>query len=167
MVCSNDCLAEELNLKFSYVLMFVLLVSCGSKPEGVVAIEQMLVEMEAAVHAQDVEQLMSHFAPDAAISISMPAALGGDIDVGLADYEAMLAISWSIPADYSYEVKDVSIDFHADQTQATVTDTVYETMSMSGEVMFSTKTVQTLLVELVNDKPLIKSLQGQVELLKD
>ncbi len=154
-------------MKFSYVLMFMLLVSCGNKSEEKVAIEQMLVEMEAAVHAQDVEQLMSHFAPDAAIRISMPAALGGDIDVGLADYEAMLAISWSIPADYNYEVKDVNIDLHADQNQATVTDTVYETMSMEGEVMFSTKTVQTLLVELVDNKPLIKSLEGEVELLKN
>lgn len=152
-------------MKFSYVLLFLLLLSCGNKPTGEVAIEQMLAEMEAAVHAQDVEQLMLHFASDAAIRISMPAALGGDIDVGLADYEAMLAISWSIPAEYNYEVKDVNITWQTAQ-QATVTDTVYETMSMEGEVMLSTKTVQTMQVELLDGKPLIKSLQGQVELLK-
>ena len=153
-------------MKFCYVLIFMLLLGCGNQSPTQVAIEDMLTEMEAAVKAQDVPRLMSHFAADARIVMSMPAALGGDIDIKPDDYEAMLTISWAIPAEYSYEVKDVNIELEADQTQATVTDTVYEKMSMEGEVMMSTKTAQTLLVELVDGKPQIKSLRGEVEMLK-
>ena len=72
------------------------------------------------------------------------------MDIDIDEYGKMLELAWKMPADYTYEVSDISIVMSADGTQATVTDRVNETISMQGQLMMSTETLETLDIEIIN-----------------
>ncbi len=121
--------------------------------------------LQQAVKNQDVDELMSHFSSDAKIQMNMPEYLGGTLEMALKDYKAMLAISWSISADFTYEIKDTTTSLGKSGETAILKETILETMAIDGEVMTSTSSIQTSKIVLVSGKPKIVSIQMDVTML--
>ena len=118
--------------------------------------------LQKTVNKQDVDGFMSHFSADAKIQMNMPENLGGTINTTLKDYKAMLVLSWGMPAEFTYEIKDTSTSIGQDGKSATLKETVLETMAMDGEMMTSTSSVQTSKIVLVSGKPKIISLEMDI-----
>lgn len=152
-------------LRFIFIFSCLFLVSCSEKQAAESAIENMLDEIQAAVEAQNAQQLLSHFSANARIQFTASPELGGDMDLGVKEYGLLLELSWSLPAEYDYTVKDVEIIVADGLNHAVVTDKTYEKVSMQGKVVLSTMTEQTMDVVFLDGKPLINKLQGTILLL--
>ena len=146
------------------LIAVLFLQGCASKSDSEMAVENMLDGLQWAVEAQNLEGVLTHFTDQAEVVFDYPPILGGSMDIDIDEYGKMLELAWKMPADYTYEVSDISIVMSADGTQATVTDRVNETISMQGQLMMSTETLETLDIEIINGIAKITRLHGVAEI---
>ncbi|MGJ8662399.1 MAG: hypothetical protein ACSHWU_02060 [Marinicella sp.] len=150
--------------RFHLIVIFCLihLTACTQQQVARSAIEDMLDDIEIAVNAHDSQRLLRHFLANAHIVIKATPELGGDFEIGVKEYGLLLELSWSLPADYFYEVKDLNIEYDAENDRATVKSKVYEKIAVQDQVVLSTVTDQTLEVIFMDGMPLIENYTGLV-----
>lgn len=156
--------------RYLLVILFALcsfvLSACSTESGAKIteeSVRNMLTQMEQAAVAHDVGMLTKHIAADATITFDLPAAMGGKQEISLGDYKEMLTQGWSMPATYTYEVKDIQVSVASDGMSATATDVTIETVEMDGQMM-STETNERLEITADNGKPIITSIYGKLKM---
>lgn len=142
--------------------LFFALVACSSPKLTEPAIATMLSDMTESIAKRDADALVSHFTPDATITVVMPPAAGGTMQLSVAQYKRLLVDAWKAATNHSYEVSDVTIELSPDGASARVTDTVRETLSMFGQRLTTTSSEQIDVI-LRDGKPRIISLTATVQ----
>ncbi|RDE19674.1 nuclear transport factor 2 family protein [Motiliproteus coralliicola] len=127
-------------------------------------VRKMLNQMEQAVLSHDADKLISYLADDAEIILELPANMGGKVTLNVDSYKAMLKQSWAMPANFTYEVRDIEINMGPNGHRATASDVTLETVEMNGQIIASSETVETIEIIYKEGKPLITSIHGKVDL---
>ena len=160
-----DLKEKRMKLVKIYLSIILVFLSCNAFSEDITKddIMYMINDMEAAVVAKDANRLVSYLAENAKITIDMPVAMGGKIEVDVAAYREMVTKSWSIPAVFTYKVTDIKVIISDDGNKAYATDIAHETIKMSGKVI-TTETNEKIKFENLDGKLVITSVYGKVNI---
>jgi len=145
------------------VLLFVTFSISADTLLSKSSVNELMDNIQEAVHAQDVEALSSFFTEDASIIVEMPKNMGGTLKLKTDQYKEMLRQSWAMSAKYTYDVKNIEIKISQDKKSATVTDLTIETVEMMGQTIKS-KSYETMNVIISGGTPKINNLYGKIEL---
>jgi hypothetical protein len=128
------------------------------------SVNKMLNDIQTTVIDKNLTGFASYFTKDSTITIVMPENMGGTSTIGKQEYLRMLEQGWALPAEYTYEIRDIKINVAPDGQSAIATDVTLETVAMDGKVVASTRSYETINIVLHDGGPKIKALRGEVEM---
>ncbi|MDH4098294.1 MAG: hypothetical protein OEY21_02210 [Nitrospira sp.] len=136
-----------------------------SKPEVLLtreAIDLLLDELDQAVRRKDVDDVLRHIAPDAAIVIHMKQGSQKQ-QAGLTreDYRKTLAMEFAFPSANDFTRVNTTVSLAADERSAKVSFKSTETLRQADRE-FKVEGEETLVVRMRGEKPAIVSLDRVV-----
>lgn len=146
-----------------YALLLTFFVNSYAKADAALtqrSLEKMIQELESAASKKDIEGVLKHLSPEVRITGTVRRA--GETKTIAMDYEtykASLKQRWATPMTYTYKREKWDAKFSADQKNATVNSVIYESYVINGRST-SGRTRETLLIKLVNSKPMIMEVSG-------
>ena len=149
----------------STILFFLLLVSHSLSAETLLnksSVSKLIEDTHAAASVRDVDRMASYFTDDITITIEMPANMGGTHKLNKEQYTKNVKDSLTAYKAYTYDVKDINIKISEDNKSATVTDLVFETISVDGRTI-STKSHEVINVIISNGVLKINSVYGKIK----
>jgi ketosteroid isomerase-like protein len=128
------------------------------------SVNQLLKDVQTAIDDKNISVFASYFTDDSTITFVMPENLGGTSTLNKQQYIESLKQAWAMPAENTYEVKDIKIDVAPDGQSALATDVVLEAVVLNGKTVASTQTHETINIVLSEGAPRIKAIRGEVEI---
>ncbi len=123
-------------------------------------VQALISKSDQAISKKDIAALASLISETAKISLSMPTASGRQVtNLSKAGYINSLRQIWPLASNYNYRRENLNISL--ENGKAIVSADVAESMVLHGQYMSSTSS-ETVTIELVDGKPLITRMEGEV-----
>ena len=153
--------------RIAAIFFILTLFSCINGPNGEIS-EEMIIQMgdsiKAAAFSKDTENILVHLSDDVNIELEIPTPEGYQkLHLDKSRYETMLNQTFSESELLTMDVQDLTIDIRPEGTTADVYSTILESYNINGQII-NTTTQETLVVKIVNGKPLIQTIQATVEM---
>lgn len=114
-----------------------------------------LEKLNLAKNNQNMDAINSLLAKSIKVTLDMPEDMGGKIQLNKRDYQAKIARTWRLPAEYHYGARDVNVIVIGTGERAIVTNSLIETLSLNGSQLGRTLLKQRMMVELKAGNPVI------------
>ncbi|WP_162844088.1 hypothetical protein [Sinobacterium caligoides] len=122
----------------------------------------MLDAIKSAGRDRDSVKLTSFFTSDAVIVIDLPANMGGRMEMGVTQYREQLSQTWSLPAEFTFDVEDESYTISKDGKSAEASSTMIEEVMMGGRVIISSRSKEEMRIVAVDGKPAISNVYAKI-----
>lgn len=150
--------------KLAIIITLAAIAGCNGKRLTEAEVRTVMGNMETSVQRHDADRLMSNFAPNALIMVSMPGTGGGLSRMSVGEYKTMLEGLWKVQLHSTYEVSNREVSLSANGRSATARDIAKEVVLLPGERMESVSK-QKAEIALVEGQPKIITLTAEVDSL--
>lgn len=146
---------------FALIFAFITITNVLAAPISIADVEKTVALIDAAIAKRDAAALGNYLSPDLKIEVHLRAGIQrATIRVSKTDFLAQAKQSWAAASDYQYRRAGTKTTVTADGNSATVSATVFEIITISGQTV-TTRTDEVLTLARVGASLQVTSIIGE------